>query len=243
MAIPIILYDENHERVGETYHRRAKQLVRSGRAFWLEEGHSLLLASYPEYQPLPPTKEETPTMTESAFTNNGVAPEEAEAPCPAGSNDLLMYLAKKNVAQKKSLIRHIIAYILTLPVLYAISNRALAVTATAAYPESFFGRLYEHMQPYLFVRPSGFIVNEVAFFASNDAWYQPVAVSSGFYFMHFMLGIMAAWGVWIAVRGFKIAYRHLQNKTPRPRRPDPIALEYQRLMSMSADSAAIKNCL
>ena len=120
MTIPIVLYDENHERVGETYHRRAKQLVRSGRAVWLEEGQSLILASHPatEHEALPPTHKEDFAMTENIYTNNGVA---LEPPARSeGSNEMLMYLARQNVAQKKNLIKHAVAYLLVWVILIAM---------------------------------------------------------------------------------------------------------------------------
>jgi len=118
MTKPIVLYDQNHERVGETYPRRAKQLIRNGRATWLEEGQSLLLAT--NHEPYPPEQEE-PIMT--AYQNNGTSvpplppPETHEM-----SDDLLLYLAKKNVAEKRSLLRHAIAYVLALVILFAATS-------------------------------------------------------------------------------------------------------------------------
>ena len=312
MAIPIILYDENHERVGETYHRRAKQLVRSGRAYWLEEGHSLLLASYlAEHQTLPPTKEEIPTMTESVFTNNGTAPEEPKAPCTSVSSDSLMYLAKQNVTQKKSLIRHIVAYIIAWALILIFSsftfsgqifraNNNVAVETQAAQEQQamrtigmfefsrpntwfnideFLNELYyelqhelsyarfhveraldelsyelhvflpNNIQRELFVFDPGasyVVTPSRRDFTFNDAggiyltaqqWPATGSIRS-YGLWNFVLGIMFAWGVWIAVRGIKIAYRHMNSKTPRLPRPDPVAMEYQRLRSMSADSPA-----
>ena len=115
MTKPIVLYNQNHERVGETYPRRAKQLIRNGRATWLEEGQILLINA--NHEPYPPEQEE-PIMT--TYQNNGTTvpppPETHEM-----SDDLLLYLAKKNVAEKRSLVRHAIAYALALVILFTTS--------------------------------------------------------------------------------------------------------------------------
>ena len=312
MAIPIILYDENHERVGETYHRRAKQLIKSGRGHWLEEGHSMMLTSYLSADP--PTKEEVPTMTESVYNNNGIAHEEPKAPTSA-SNDLLMYLAKQNVAQKKSLIRHVVAYAIAWAVIlssfnfggsafrarpaFRAANNVAISTGTA--PEQQAMRnigVYEFRQPNARFNVDGFLnelyhelhyelsyarynidraleelYNELRFVLPNNIPRELFVSESGTSYVitpprreftlnetgsihlsaqawpatgsvrgnglwHFVFGIMAAWGVWIAVRGFKVARRHLQNRAPSPPRLDPVAIEYQRLRSMSVDSPA-----
>ena len=286
MAIPIILYDENHERVGETYHRRAKQLVKSGRAYWLEEGHSLRLASYLSADP--PIKEEVPIMSESVFNNNGIAPDEPKATPPEASNDLLMYLARKNVAEKKSLFRHVVAYIIAWvvilssfnfggPVFRATNGDPIPIRTVQEQPVMHNIGMFEFRQPnswfnidefldelfyemrfvlpnnwpcsrelfayesgtsYIITPPHrGFALNEAGgTYLSAHSWPLPTTGSvRGYGLWHFIFGIMFAWGAWIAVRGCKIAYRHVKNKTPRSPRPDPVAMEYQRLRSMSVD--------
>jgi len=246
MSIPIILYDENHERVGETYHRRAKQLMRSGRGYWLEEGHSMMLTSY--LFAGPPTKEEVPTMTESVFNNSGTAHEEPKTPHPTMSNDLLMYIAKQNVAQKKSLIRHIIAYIIAWPVFFSLYNRMFnrswGVIQSVSTEPIAIENIVEFTNPYTFVLPSPHefdISNIVDYFNAyrwtNSSWYQPAASSDTYHLWAIIFGAMVAWGIWIAIRGFKIAYSHMRSRTPKPP-VDPIALEYQRLMNMSANGIA-----
>ena len=50
-------------------------------------------------------------MTEPIMNNNGLAIE-AETLTPSISDDLVMYIAKQNVARKRSLIRHIVAFAL-----------------------------------------------------------------------------------------------------------------------------------
>jgi len=117
---PIVLYDVNHERVGETYPRRAKQLLRSGRALWLEEDVSMTLILAQDI-PTPPTKEDAIIMTEPLLTNDGVAMEvESVAPPITTSDDLLMYVAKQNIDRKRSLFRHVAAFVMTLVLLTTI---------------------------------------------------------------------------------------------------------------------------
>jgi len=153
MNRPIVLYNENHVRVGETYHRRAKQLVRSGRAVWLEEGHSLQVIPYqtPGMPAPPPFKEELPIM-ERIYTNNGIAPETtAEAPHPAAPNELRMYLARQNVARKKNLIRNIVAYVLAWVVCLGLMHTTAVVrrpmhSASVAVSEPFAQQIPQSFQ-------------------------------------------------------------------------------------------------
>ena len=274
MAIPIVLYDENHERVGETYHRRAKQLVRSGRAVWLEEGHSLQMAPYQTeaMQALPPLKEETFTMTESIYTSNGIAPESTETaglPHPASHNELRMYLARQNVARKRNLIRNIIAYIAIWPILFAsyfgLLHRHIGVSQTVTgtntgihghfgMPQVFsFGRGDVEFRPYSIENSAQVYIIE----RMNEAfsgWLYPQNIltqyvsipgrsgtfmatyTHNYSFWFFIVGIMFAWGIWILARGINTARQHMQNRPVKPSRPDPVALEYQRLSSMADNS-------
>jgi len=216
----IILYDKNHERVGETYPRRAKQLIKSGRATWLVEDQSLLLEA--SYQSYPPTKEETKPMTDvNLYTNDGSFAEEPEIhhPEPEASNELLLYIAKKNVTEKRSFIRHLIAYILAWPVLHTIVFR-------------FFHGMSRYSVQAEWGRASIHVVNDVfAGFSAPAHAFTPVAFIQRQNLMwHFALGAMAVWGVWILIRGFKVFRRYLQSRSPRPLKPDPIEKEYQRLM-------------
>jgi len=44
-----------------------------------------------------------------------------------------------------------------------------------------------------------------------------------------MFGIMIAWGVWILARGIQVSRHNMRNMPKKPLKPDPVALEYQRL--------------
>ena len=274
MAIPIVLYDENHERVGETYHRRAKQLVKSGRAVWLEEGQSLQMSPYPaiELSPAPQSKEDKP-MTDGIYTNNGIAP---ETPTPPEISELRMYIAKQNVARKRNLKRNIVAFALALLILATTSatsvrrvprqsREAITTTTVMGIDTTGFNQqgrtrrnnqvrlhafngLEEHLEAVIiynlrdnwpgaleqaqleaWIRPYSFntaifetpwhsngVVNVGV--SSNPAHTSPVRV--------FAMGAMTAWGIWILINAIQITR---QNKTTRPKKPDPVALEYQRL--------------
>ena len=269
MTKPIVLYDENRERVGETYPRRAKQLLKSGRALWLEEGHSMLLASVPENSASLPVKEEI-FVTETVYHNNGTKIDSAES--KEMSNDLLLHLARQNVAEKKSLFRHIIAYIIAWPMLHALYTWVfngigrvrsdVSAVSSIEVPDRMIRlsnlpniRMFSqsssdvpYVWPYTifeyaiesYVADALEIARYNVLEALNFAWYEPV-IQSEFYHpsfppWYFVLGIMSAWGVWIAVRGAKVFRRYLQKRAQLTSRPDPVAVEYQRLMAMSAEA-------
>ena len=287
MAIPIMLYDENHERVGETYHRRAKQLVRSGRAVWLDEGYSLQMTSCQaaEMPISPPTKEELSIM-ENIYVNNGVTPEVLEVPHPAAHNELRMYLARQNVARKKNLIRNIIAYVLAWVVCFGMMHTvgARQVHSTnIAFSEPF----VEVMEQPFNIRQNVFEFHPNIFESALEAhnienafghiadalerfeirgWINPIYFAddvlrvvsensmarSRAYTAHtisvpryvtahtrnynswfFVVGIMFAWGVWILARGIQVSRQHYQSRPRKLTKPDPVAMEYQRLSSMT----------
>jgi len=247
MTKPIVLYDQNHERVGETYPRRAKQLVRSGRAAWLEEGQSLIIDT--EYMPYPPKQEEAFTMNETIYQNNGQAVEEPthherpEAPHSEMPNDLLLYLARKNVAEKKSLLRHVIAYIAAWPILHIFVFRYLSpgsvsgeqATATVHMLNEFVPR-FRQIEPSGFGRiPMGHYIEgpfgEIIFNINEAVQAATPAANTGQsnLWWYFIMGVLITWGVFIAARAIKILRRHMSTRTPRPAKPDPVSLEYQRL--------------
>ncbi|MCL2571578.1 MAG: hypothetical protein FWE11_04165 [Defluviitaleaceae bacterium] len=255
MTKPIVLYDQHHERVGETYPRRAKQLVKSGRASWLIDGQSLQINT--EYNPYPPNKEDVIEMSEAIYQNNGTIVEEPGHLHKEEPSELLLYMAKQNVAQKKSLIRNIIAYVLAWPILHTVFRFFPRVSTWNAHTDQTAIRRVVHEFPEVFVQesipfsfwfpnPNG---EYFSFEVPNRAWsgindlvvsltgagfeqiYQPTTISSitrNELWWHFILGAMVAWGVWIAVRCFKVLRRRTANRAPKP---DPILLEYQRLQS------------
>ena len=258
MNKPIVLYDQNHERVGETYHRRAKQLIRSGRAAWLEEGQSMQISNYISY---PPKKEDTITMSDHMYNNNGTPVEEPKATPTSEPSSLLLYIANKNVTERRNLIRHIIAYVLVWAIVLPLSsfnyvpfrqdtrNRHARNEIAVAQSHILIPDIVEHWDiPLIHWSRNGygiFNAHDTEIFRRNidevvhalSAFYSPnVAVTtntrSGLsQSWHFIMGALAAWGVWILVRSIKIFRQNARTRAPKAPRPDPVALEYQRLMS------------
>jgi len=245
---PIVLYDENHERVGETYPRRAKQLLRSGRAFWLDEGNTMCLVTATN-ETYPPTEEDVSTMTEPVMHNNGMLEESIPpAPVTTGSDDLLLYVAKQNVARKRSLIRHIVAFILALVLFFVSTSFHFSNNHTAQVNEAVvFQQMmedlpvisYDGVRGSVNIGPNGIWISRY-----NDAWNimdaimeiasvaqleQQFVARRTMHREMFFLGIFFAWGVWIVVQSVKVVRGNMQNRASRPTKPDPIALEYQRL--------------
>jgi len=195
MAIPIVLYDENHERVGETYHRRAKQLVRSGRAVWIEDGQSLQMASQqtPEIPAPPPVKEEL-IMTENVFTNNGIAPEMPETPeipHATGVNELRMYLAKQNVARKRNLVKNIVAYVLVWALLLPFgmvsftsytshSSMGSRVERTAPFGRVITYNTDNRLEAYIVENIYQYITNAFQGFSGTEVWAHSVETMPSF---------------------------------------------------------------
>jgi len=243
MTTPIVLYDENHERVGETFPRRAKQLVKSGRATGLEEGKSLFLDT--DFTPYPPSEEDV-IMEETTYTNDGITVAEPVAKATEGSNDLLLYVAKKNVAEKRSLIKHLIAYILAWPLIHLLTNMigvsyasSVAVASESVDATEMFMR---GGMTYHFRLPWGEYVN---INATNGVWasiedmlvahaidWAPMSstavstITRNDLWWHFALGVMVTWSVWIVMRSIKILRRRFKSSAPKI---DPVALEYERL--------------
>jgi len=115
----VTVLDHQNEIVGETFLRRAKQLVLKGRAKWADNAQSsiTLLADH---------KEETDMTNNQEYIDlTGGAP--PLPPPDKPSEDLLMYIAKRNVAKKKSLIINLIAipitFLITLIVTDGFSTR------------------------------------------------------------------------------------------------------------------------
>ena len=108
----ITVFNEAEAPVGTTFPRRAKQLVRSGRAVWREEGRAVQLL---------------PAQTKEEAMSNGEAPsieyaelieaaEATETAEPTKDGDaLLMYLAKQNVQERRSLVLHTLAFFAAWP--------------------------------------------------------------------------------------------------------------------------------
>ena len=111
----VTLYNQDGEKIGETYPRRAKQLIKNGRAAWLCENISLQLI---------PTSKEDSIMADTNI------------PIDNGSQDdkLLMYLARKNVQDKKNFKRHVIALFAVLVLILTIYQSYYSNTSYSFNP-------------------------------------------------------------------------------------------------------------
>jgi len=140
----IQVFDKDNLRIGETYPRRAKQLVLNGRATWTD-GKLLSIrlvdmltdADTWEDKQMDISKEHsehieevnTAITEESIDRNNDEAQytedepvfEEAE-PAAQPSEDLLMYLARQNVARRYNLLYHVVLLPVTFIVLVIVTS-------------------------------------------------------------------------------------------------------------------------
>ncbi|MCL2189248.1 MAG: hypothetical protein FWB87_10830 [Defluviitaleaceae bacterium] len=224
------MYDRNGDKIGALFPRRAKQLVIKGRAEWLEEGRSLQLiknASLPTDRiPSEFDKEEIEMEDEVKYTNDGTA-EETDA-----SDNALMELARANVQDKQNLIRHCTAFLLSLPML--IVARSI-LTGLVAHPAlSWLLREAERIQ-----HNRGNL--EIVRFAMSDFAFELEHVLRWSYthpVFYMLVGIVAAWGVWIVLRiskRLRIIPRLTQimrNELPKKEKPDPVQQEYRRLKAL-----------
>jgi len=113
-----MVYDQNNQRVGDTYPRRAKQLVLKGRAIWQEDNPAairlvdmLSIADTEEdnqMEILENMKSDETVINDESFQSEQEIHTESNTSPKAPSIDLLMYLAKQNVNRRYNLIRHII---------------------------------------------------------------------------------------------------------------------------------------
>ncbi|MCL2397149.1 MAG: hypothetical protein FWC93_03695 [Defluviitaleaceae bacterium] len=229
----IELYNENNERVGSTYPRRAKQLVRNGRASWLAEGHALLLAS--EVQTLPATDEEEPHMTDTVYQNNGKVLGE--------SDDELLNLAKRKVADKKTLRIHIAIFAVIVAIFAGLFIDRVST------PRSLYGGYFNeaiwNLEEYFRVSARERFVNvreaTSSLHVEEASWLLGEAQSAQMriaYPLYIVGGILLAWGAWLAHRTTKYVRKYLQEKGPRPPKPlkppkppklDPVMREYLKL--------------
>ena len=114
----IQVFDNDNQRIGETYPRRAKQLVLNARAVWADDNRSIRLVEMLACQRIEEDKQVEITNNEVVVNNEALSNEAPEVAVAAEevkatetntpSEDLLMYLAKQNVARRYDLILHMI---------------------------------------------------------------------------------------------------------------------------------------
>ena len=227
----VILYNQLNETVGKIYPRRAKQLVLNGRAIWLDEGQAVQIVQNIMDIPSEIKKEEISMIDEHACITNG---EREEAVHALEEVDvLLMYQAKQNVNDKRNLIGHVAAYLFALP-FWGIVFSGIFLNMNHPHPmwrnfTSSLSQIWEltpHLpEEYLWITHNIWNSAEINFVSRNvpGLWYVTV-------------GIMLAWGFWIAVRVVRRVKTPVMQKVwamlTKKDKPDPIVQEYNRLKSL-----------
>jgi len=94
----VLLYDPNDVKIGETYIKRARQLVKQQRALWVDDSHtSIRFVSGVETLDAATSPDENDNM--------------ADSPAATHYDDWLIELAAKRISQRKRFIFHSIAVI------------------------------------------------------------------------------------------------------------------------------------
>ncbi|MCL2841564.1 MAG: hypothetical protein FWE05_12430 [Defluviitaleaceae bacterium] len=230
MESKIMLYDAEGKKVGETFMRRARQLVKQQRATWMTDDHSAIqfVADTEDFDEL--TEEEIKHTEEKQ------------------DDALLMYIAKQNVAEKRQFKCHLIAYIIAWPLLailyFGIMEPALGMGMNALphweiqnlrrtvndVPNQWqSANLEVHVLEAEWRNDASFTI---------EAWHdsalwtiQRIERRTIPVLWFIMMGALFLWGGWILSKVPKYM-RQLQErifKFRRKTRPDPVEIEYQRL--------------
>ena len=208
----LAVYDESGAQIGMTFPKRARQLINKQRALWHDDTHTSIRL-------LPDSKEDAP-MDE--YLDDDMD----ETPGPSGSDDLLLYLAKKNVREKRNLIKHIVVYIAALPLIAAFYE---AIISNTRHPLSW--QWENRLWPLNEIR--GYVPYESMWVLYDVEWaFQSAASILTHPIMYIIAGFMVAWGLWIITRVVNRAIMH-RARVHRAKF-DPVQLEYQRLKNISS---------
>jgi len=218
MVQQLAVYDESGAQVGMTFPKRARQLISKQRALWHDDSHTAIKL-------LPEPNEEVAMDVHQEDDLD----KSKEAVGFAGSDELLMYIAKKNVKEKKNLIKHIIAYILSWPIIVVFYE---AVISNTNHPSAeSWNRATRAVEAARIQN-----LNATAHLSISDAQraMQAHLNSLTHPIMYIIIGVMIAWGVMILASIVKriIAYR-IQRVSKAKR--DPVQMEYQRLKGLSTN--------
>jgi len=116
MESKVLLIDANGTEIGETYSRRARQLVKQQRAIWADDTHTAIKF-------MPDQEEEWE-----------ISPTEVELPPPVDKSSALYALAAKRIRDRRRMIIHVLAFI---PGYFLISFIWLAMTNGRMFDMSF----------------------------------------------------------------------------------------------------------
>ena len=212
MVQQLTVYDENGAQIGMTFPKRARQLISKQRALWHDDTHNAIRL-------LPETKEEAPL---DEYLDDDME----ETTGFMGSDDLLLYLAKKSVREKRNLIKHVLAYLATWPVIIIFYE---IVISNTRHPQHWqIGSInwqldyIRHYMPY----ESLWAVNDIEWTMRSFSYSLTHPV------MFVIIGAMVAWGGWILTRAVNRVITNYRGRAGRDK-PDPVQLEYQRLKSIA----------
>ena len=215
MVDQLAVFDEKGTQIGMTFPKRARQLVSKQRAIWQDDAHTSIRL-------LPETKEEAAAMDE--FLDDSFD----ESPGLSGSDDLLLYLARKNVKEKRNLNKHVGAYILAWPVVAIIYYAVFTNTRHSAYWQ------WRNNFPWALDELRFYLPEEGAWLADHLYWSMlPLVRDLNHPAWYFLVSAMLAWGIWIVASEVKRATR-LRSSQMGKAKLDPVQLEYKRLKDMSS---------
>jgi len=104
MEAKILLYDAGNNKIGETFMRRARQLVKGQRAVWVDESQTAIrfMADVDDWEAIPYSE--------------------------AAADEAIVVLAQKRIKQRKLMIAHLIAFVPGFFLLYILSLAVADIT-------------------------------------------------------------------------------------------------------------------
>lgn len=216
MIEQLTVYDESGAPIGMTFPKRARQLISKQRALWHDDTHTAIRL-------LPETKADTAAVEYQDLDDDDLE----DTTGFTGSDDLLLYLAKKNVREKRNLLKHIVAFIAAWPMIIIFYDVVLSNVRHRSHwrLDSIMWQL-GGIRQYL-PDESEWVINDIEWSVRSIVYNITHPLVFG------IIGFMVAWGAWILLRCVK---RVIMLRTTRDGRvkPDPVQKEYQRLKSASA---------
>lgn|GEM_PF-1030150 len=228
----ITLYDQRKIKIGHIYPRRAKQLVLRGRAVWLDEGQALQMMPDIDVTDSSSTIiEEEETMIDDIYPTNDGSKAMVAASKMDEADSLLMYQAKQNVKDKKNLVKHVLAFIAAWPVLGIFYEAAIQDMVSPNW-----WRVSRAIQ-----NISAHIANDYMMYVDELRWAVEWHFRRGYTpgIWYVLLGVMLAWGSWIAIRVLRRVSapvaRKMRSIFSKKTKLDPVIEEYNRLKSLSRE--------
>ena len=228
MQEKIAVFDERGAPSGQTYYRRAKQLVAKGRAAWQDSDKTAIRLTPKENE----TDKETFIMEFDSIEHSILR-----------ENEELMYTAKRNVRLKRNLIWHLAAFLLALPLVFAalpdfldstFVTTATATDITLAEAEAAAVILDGLRQlAFTFGQQGGGAASRIVARAAADL-VNPGGSTDFLAVQYFAWGAYFAWGLFILTRVALVLELKVKQKEQRQ-----VSAEYRRLMKGALDDSAV----